>query len=995
MVAMAQDDSAAMTWETYGEGASFTAEGGVTQDIALSTDDDGLVYTIYTARGLAWVAYATNYGLISKEVVNAPERQGFVDCTLKLSADINLSQTPEGITDFSTQWSPIGCSVNNAFCGTFDGDGHTISGLSVTDEYFAGLFGYVASGGSTAPVIKNLTVAGVDVCGVIAGGVAGYCDGATITNCTTLESKIYTLAHSEIDPAYESMNQSVGGIAGYMINGIVENSQSSGSVTKGNYAGGIVGLTETSQVLSSHSSAYVSATNAAGGIQGAMIGGTLMSCYALGPIESQGYAGGICGSVADKNADFTATIQNCVALNIGGISGTTASGRIIGVIVNNENQYIHSNYASILIGEQKSSILDGTDCRYNQLISLCGKDAVQPAYQYIGGGEITISAGANTTVSLVDKTGDNPTAAYGETVLLNVVVGEGYKIKSIDGKTTDGDETFFVSQSGDNYSFEMPAKAVTITSEAEEAFKSFVVDGVKYKTIENTTNEVAIIGKDGSATALTFPESVPSPDNNELNFAVTQIADNAFENDSEITSVEIPASIASIGTKAFSGCSKLEDIIFTGTVPPTIGEGAFCKISTDATITVPVQSIDAYKAALGDALASKVIGDQAVITVAQNIQGGRIDVFVVNGDTETLQTPADGKVLVDWGTQVKIEAVAIDGFGISWLKIDGEKVIGDTYTVSEIRYDITAEAEFYYKIATTIDKGGNESVTIKGSIDTTGDTQTVVVTHCDKGSESATIPDYAESIGGNIPVTSIAASAFEGCSSLKTVEIPSSITTIGSDAFKGCTSLEKFKIKKTTTAMPYASATRAAARAAADDVEVPEVDEHAFDDIVDKATLYVPEGWKEAFKADSEWGKFSKIKEYLDDENETVLAELTLTASAGGKLVASEVTSSDGTPTLKVAENSDVEVSIMADAGYQLQSLTLNGIDVMSSLANGKLTISSLEGENTLVAVFSTPTGIHSIESSGKVVLHDLFGRKVSSPSRGLYIKNNKKVIIK
>ena len=217
-------------------------------------------------------------------------------------------------------------------------------------------------------------------------------------------------------------------------------------------------------------------------------------------------------------------------------------------------------------------------------------------------------------------------------------------------------------------------------------------------------------------------------------------------------------------------------------------------------------------------------------------------------------------------------------------------------------------------------------------------------------------------------MTSIAASAFKGCAVLKSVEIPSSITKIGSDAFKGCTSLESFKIKKTTTAMPSTSATRAAARAAADDVTVPVVDANAFDDIVDKATLYVPEGWKESFKANSEWGKFSKIKEYRDDENETVLAELTLTASAGGSLTVGTVTSENNTQTVKVAESSDVTVTITPAEGYILSSLLYGGQDVTAQVSGGTLTLTSLEGENTLTAVFGVDTGIGAVYDMTKTV---------------------------
>ncbi|MGM9776977.1 MAG: leucine-rich repeat protein, partial [Prevotella sp.] len=580
---------------------------------------------------------------------------------------------------------------------------------------------------------------------------------------------------------------------------------------------------------------------------------------------------------------------------------------------------------------------------------------------------------------------NNSEVPFGATLSLTVTP----KVDEANGKayatlSVKNGDTALTKEEGEGEVYALTVGNEDVNIDIAFALKSFQDDNLKYEMIELGGNEVKVTGKVGSASALTIPESVPSPDNNELNFAVTLIADNAFENDAVITSVEIPASMASIGAKAFSGCSSLVDIRFTGTVPPTtIGEGAFSGISKDALITVPALSVDAYKKALGEALASKVIGDKGVITLTHN-QGGRIDVYVVNGDTETLQTPADGKVLVDWGTQVKIQAVADDGFVFEWLKINDESLGIDvnTYTVrimrnspstapgqGEIFGNITAEASFSVKIALGI-VGGNESVTIKGSLVMIGDIQTITVTLCEPGTESATIPDGVEVKGGTtyIPVTSIATSAFEGCAVLKSVEIPSSITTIGSYAFKGCTSLESFKIKKTTTAMPSTSATRAAARAATDDVTVPVVDANAFDDIVDIATLYVPEGWKEAFKADAVWSRFTKIKEYRDDENETVLAELTLTASAGGSLTVGAVTSENDTQTVKVAEGSNVTVTVAPAEGYILSSLLYGGQDVTAQVSGGTLTLIALEGENSLAAVFGVDTGIGAVYDMAKTV---------------------------
>ena len=92
-----------------------------------------------------------------------------------LTADITLL--------IDTNWTPIG-NDSNQYKGTFDGDGHTITGLKVDNNtIYAGLFGYIGEGGT----IKNLSLADSKItCSgnrVYAGGVCGYNAGGTIENC--------------------------------------------------------------------------------------------------------------------------------------------------------------------------------------------------------------------------------------------------------------------------------------------------------------------------------------------------------------------------------------------------------------------------------------------------------------------------------------------------------------------------------------------------------------------------------------------------------------------------------------------------------------------------------------------------------------------------------------------------------------------------------------------------------------------------------------------
>ena len=155
---------------------------GMLPTVALAADDgwdgttktepekSGDVYQIGTAAELAWFRDEVNSG---KSTLNAT-----------LTADIDLN---------NQEWTPIGISPNNtkSFKGTFDGAGHTISGLKIervgTDDMVLGLFGSVGDSGygDVETVIKNLTVEGhvtatinkTNKFNFAIAGIAGYSNG--------------------------------------------------------------------------------------------------------------------------------------------------------------------------------------------------------------------------------------------------------------------------------------------------------------------------------------------------------------------------------------------------------------------------------------------------------------------------------------------------------------------------------------------------------------------------------------------------------------------------------------------------------------------------------------------------------------------------------------------------------------------------------------------------------------------------------------------------
>lgn len=132
-------------------------------------------YKISTGAELAYLAEKVNGG------------ESYSGNYFKLTSDIRLNADDVPTADGEpTLWTPIGTYVsrkdNKPFSGTFDGNGHTITGLYINNAtQYQGLFGNISTGG----VVKNLVVAGR----VIAtgqnnvGGIVARLSGGTVQNC--------------------------------------------------------------------------------------------------------------------------------------------------------------------------------------------------------------------------------------------------------------------------------------------------------------------------------------------------------------------------------------------------------------------------------------------------------------------------------------------------------------------------------------------------------------------------------------------------------------------------------------------------------------------------------------------------------------------------------------------------------------------------------------------------------------------------------------------
>ena len=248
---------------TIGSWADGGGESGAAKDLGYIYDSNTNTYTVYNADGLMNVA----------ELVNG----GKTDINITLDKNIDLT---------GKSWTPIGTYYDNSYTGTFDGGGHTITGLTfTTNDKYAGLFGWLNRAGT----VKNVVMEGVQITsnqiyGGSIGGVVGSGWG-TIENCSVSGSVSGTVY--------------VGGVVGVQIGGSITGCSSSATVKGTVDVGGVAGQTNSSATLTAcYATGNViieinpKKNIAGGGLVGMNAGSSLLACYATGNVTSTGSSTG-------------------------------------------------------------------------------------------------------------------------------------------------------------------------------------------------------------------------------------------------------------------------------------------------------------------------------------------------------------------------------------------------------------------------------------------------------------------------------------------------------------------------------------------------------------------------------------------------------------------------------------------------------------------------------------------------------------------------------
>ena len=315
----------ATDWQAGGE-YTYTVSLAAAKNLGYTIESNGS-YTVTSADGLMNVAKLVNGGK--------------TDINITLDKNIDLT---------GKDWTPIGTDYDNSYKGTFDGGGHTITGLTFTtnDEY-AGLFGWLNRAGT----VKNVVMEGVQITsnqiyGGSIGGVVGSSWG-TIENCSVSGSVSGTVY--------------VGGVVGVQIGGSITGCSSSATVKGMVDVGGVAGQTNSSATLTA---CYATGNviieinpkkNIAGGsLVGMNAGISLLACYATGNVTSTGSSTGY--------------------MHIGGFLGNNYTTVTACYWKNNHEQGIGYNKENIV---PEATKVDGTGVTWKNAV-----DAMNTALQNAG-----------------------------------------------------------------------------------------------------------------------------------------------------------------------------------------------------------------------------------------------------------------------------------------------------------------------------------------------------------------------------------------------------------------------------------------------------------------------------------------------------------------------------------------------------------------------------------------------------------------------------------
>ena len=363
------------------------------QDPAIPTQDESGVYCIASEKQLQWFAAKVNGG----------------DTAIsgKLTANIELTEA----------WTPMG-SQKQPFTGSFDGDGHSITGMSITFDSndksvgapYLGLFGYVKGTADKKAEIKNLMLSGkLDITEnyrnsfAYSGGLVG---GAEYVSFTDITTNVAVTAKKGSAPYPWSY---VGGFAGTVKNADFLRCVNNGAMTTdGDYVSGFAAKSETTTYTSCVNNGAITGRTKIGGFGGAVKSTKTVDSYNTGTMGLAAYNGsnqGIGGLFGEIG--YGSTLTRCY--NTGAVTGDCYVGGLVGSVGSGSDA---ANGPSYIVDSYNSGAITGhSDKNYCGIGGLVGNlDAGMRSYSQ---SYVHNCYNTGTVTDLGLKTAGNPGAAIG------------------------------------------------------------------------------------------------------------------------------------------------------------------------------------------------------------------------------------------------------------------------------------------------------------------------------------------------------------------------------------------------------------------------------------------------------------------------------------------------------------------------------------------------------------------------------------------------------
>ena len=479
---------------------------------------------------------------------------------------------------------------------------------------------------------------------------------------------------------------------------------------------------------------------------------------------------------------------------------------------------------------------------------------------------------------------------------------------------------------------------------SEDGWWTVDYNGYSLDYVAFSSTECAVRGNEApeEPTTINIPSEVSKDGKN---YKVVQIYDNAFKSWKNAISFNLPTSIKMIGEYAFSECTSMDNLPIPESVE-TIGANAFEKCSRLVTVNMSTTVKEIGKKAFFECK------DLGTVTFANNSTVNKI------ADNAFLDCSSLYKITIPGSVSELGEGVFKKCTGLKDVTFgDNSKVVklkdstfenceklknvtfGKNSSLTSINENLFSDCPNLESIVF----GDNAKL---GIVEENAFKDHAKLSKVAFGKNSVLHTIYDYSFQGCISLTSIeipssinllGRSAFEGCSKLPSFVVPEGVTSIGNSTFKDCASLKSFEISSTVTTIPnYAfSGCTSLAKIICRATIVPETGDEIFEGVPSNMIIYVPETSLSSYQSAEPW------KNYILKSLTTL--SITEIDANGFKLYPNPVESNLTIDTDEVI----IEVNIYSLTGVMVyQSTTVNNNVINVSDLNDGVYFINIKTEN-------------------------------------------------